>query len=131
MRAAREREREEVNFELEVQDAVKKSIREAIEKSLSGYSSPLEKLIKSEVDKCQGSISMLINESIMHCMQLDIREQIREALSHKLARLLVTKMEGELEKKVNDLRSSPETRARIVLAIDNAIKEIGKEKGPK
>lgn len=118
-----------MNFELEVQDAVKKAIREAIEKSLISYSSPLDKLVKAEVDKCQGPISTLLNESIMHCMQLDIREQIKEALSHKLARLLVTKMEGELEKKVNDLRSSPETRARIVLAIDNAIKELGKEKG--
>ncbi len=106
-----------------------KSISEAIEETLVGYSSPLNKLIEAQVKHREGELRSLIDAAIMNCMQLDIREQMEHALSHKLARLLVSKMEGELEKKVNDLRSSPETRARIVLAIDNAIRDLGK--GPK
>lgn len=37
-------------------------------------------------------------------------------------------MEGEIEKRVNDIRSNPEMRAKITLAITNVIKEVGEPK---
>ena len=38
-------------------------------------------------------------------------------------RVLISKFEGEIEKRAAELRSSPEFRARVTLAIEKAIKE--------
>jgi hypothetical protein len=50
------------------------------------------------------------------------RDQIKAALRTKLAKVLIERFGGELEKQVNTLKSDPATRARITLAIEEIIK---------
>lgn len=49
-------------------------------------------------------------------------DSIKQAVRQSLAKTLVQKFGGELEKQVNALKSDPLTRARIVLALDEIVK---------
>jgi len=54
------------------------------------------------------------------------RAEIGAAIRSRLAKLLVERMGGEVEKAVNRLKSDPATRARITLAIDGAVASLVK-----
>jgi len=45
-------------------------------------------------------------------------------LHNKLAKVLISKMSGELEKKVNELKQDPTTRAKITLAINKVMEDV-------
>lgn len=86
--------------------------------------SPLNKLIDQVVIERLPKIRSLIEEVVDGAITADFRNEIKDACTHKLARVLVSKMEGEFEKRATELRGSPEFRAKVTLAIDNVIKEI-------
>lgn len=47
-------------------------------------------------------------------------------MTHKLAKTLVAKMEGSIDKAVTTLRSDPTIRAKMVLAIENIVKDASR-----
>ena len=49
------------------------------------------------------------------------RDALKDALNAKLAKTLISRMGGELEKQVNELKANPATRAKITLAINELI----------
>jgi hypothetical protein len=51
------------------------------------------------------------------------RANIAEQARHLLAKQLIQMFSGELEKAVNQLKSDPATRARIVLAIEQIVSQ--------
>lgn len=66
----------------------------------------------------------MINDAISACVSdREFREDIRRSARSTLARVLVQRIGGEIEKQVNALKSDPTTRARITMAIDNIIRE--------
>lgn len=101
---------------------IRESIGEAVKKKLeSGYNGPLEKIIERAVAAQEGEIFDLVRDAFSEVTTGDIRAQIKQTAAHKIAKVLVSKMEGEIEKRANDFRADPATRARIVLAIESAI----------
>lgn len=114
------------DLEKQIWGTVKESIGNAIsERVKQGYGeAPLNKLIDSVVAARQGELRALIEESIDGAISGDFRKHLKEAAAHKIAKVLVSKMEGEIEKQANDLRSNPETRAKITLAISGVIKSL-------
>ena len=46
---------------------------------------------------------------------------MKDALNNKLAKVIVARMGGELEKQVNALKANPLTRAKITLAIEQCL----------
>ena len=112
----------ERTLEQQVMDAIRDNLGECIQKALtSTYGNPLGKLVESCVAAKQVEISSLITDAFTEITSGEIRAQIKVAAAHKIAKVLVSKMEGEIEKRVNDLRSDPVTRARIILAVEAAI----------
>lgn len=111
-------------LEEQIQETIVAGLGEAIKNRVTqGYGdNPLNKLIDSVVASRTDSIRKLIEEAIDGALVGDFRAALKDALTHKLARVITSKLEGEIEKRANELRASPETRARITLAIEAALK---------
>ena len=111
-----------MDFNAEMQRAVSEGLRKAVADKLSGYNSPLDKVLADAVAAKSGDIRGLLVESITSCFtEQDFRQQIATAVRHKLAQILIQRFGGELEKQVNTLKSDPATRARIILAIEEIV----------
>lgn len=106
-------------FENAMQDA----IREGIKAKFGGYNSPLDKLCQNAMEKHQAEFKKLLEDSIASCVtDAEFREEIATATRRTLAKSLVQRFGGEIEKQVNVLKSDPTTRARITLAIEDIVK---------
>jgi len=106
---------------------VNSAMEQAIVSELTGYQKPLSKIVERVISAHDSEIYSLIDTRVSTLLTAnDFRQALQTALNDKLARILVSRLGGELEKRVNELRASPEARARITLAITQVIDEIGK-----
>lgn len=113
----------EPTLEQQIINQFRDSFAEAVKKRLeSDYHGPFGKLIERAVAARENELFGIITEAITEVTTGSIREQMKEAAAHKIAKVLVSKMESEIEKRVNDLRSDPAARARIILAVEAAVK---------
>lgn len=106
-------------------DAIRDGIREGIKGKMSqSYGNPLDELLKAAVAKHGPSIQALVADAIGACLADDaFRGTVAEQVRHIVAKQLVQKFGGELEKVVNQLKSDPTTRARITLAIEEVVRQ--------
>lgn len=111
-------------LEQNVLNTVEQAISEAVVKNLSAYNNPLDELIKVAVAKHQEKIQKLFDDAIENVVVGGLKDSLETAISHKISKVLVSKMEGEIEKQANELRSSPEFRAKLTLAIGNLVKSF-------
>jgi len=115
-------------MEQQILNQVSQSIGKAIETSLSGYNNPLQKLCEEVISKHKADLFAVIDAEVCQLKDSpEFRAAIKDAMNHKLARVMVSKMEGEIEKQVNDLRARPEVRAQIILAVKNIVDSTAKE----
>lgn len=114
----------EINADHMILDAVREGIANAVKVKIEGYDSPLKDIIKTCIAKHEPAIHAVINEAVAACV-LDegFREEIKQSTRVQLARNLVQRIGGEIEKQVNVLKADPTTRARITMAIDTIVKE--------
>ena len=119
---------EELSLEREIFNQVKDSIGKAIGASIVGYQSPLDKMIKDVIERRRMEIETLLGQAVDGALKGDFRDTLQEACTRKLAKVLISKMEGEIEKRANDLRADPTFRARLTVAIGEVVKGIGQEK---
>lgn len=104
--------------------AIRDSLFEVVKSKLGAYNSPLDKILAEAIENRKSDLIKLFNESFEITLNNEeFRKNLKEAFNHKLARVLLNKFEGEVEKRANDLRATPENRARIVLAIESVLKE--------
>ena len=111
------------SLEEQIIQTVHEGIGEAV-KSRLGYNKPLTEMLDRVVQSRELEISKLIEDALDGALRGDFRAALQEALTHKLARVITSKMEGEVEKRANELRATPEVRARITLAVSSVLKEI-------
>lgn len=102
-----------------IQDAIRKGISDRLG---SQYSSPLTKAIDDAVAVNQSEIQGLLSKAIKDCLDDDLFcKNVRDAARERLAKVLVQKFGGEIERRVNELKSDPTTRARIVLMLEEIV----------
>lgn len=112
------------NAVAEMMTAVKDGLRQAVrDRLVNNYGrSPLDNVVNEVVQQEIAQLRTVLLDAIRGAMaDNSFREQIVTALRHKLAKLLVERFGGELEKQINTLKSDPATRARIVLAIEDIV----------
>lgn len=110
-----------------IMEAIRGAIVDSIKNQLGGYNSPLSPIIKNCVEKNQLAINSIINDAVSSCVSDDaFREEVKQATRTQLARNLIGRIGGELEKQVNQLKSDPTTRARITMAIDQIVKDANR-----
>ena len=106
-----------------LENALRDGLREGIKSKLTGYNGPFDELIKTSLEKHQVSMREMIHEAMQSCIgDAEFRQELKESIRHTLAKTLVQRFGGELEKQVNTLKSDPTTRARITLAIEEIVK---------
>lgn len=113
-----------MNLEDQVIGTVHSAITEAIKTKLGGYNSPLDGLIKQAIENNSVKISSMLNEAVATCLTGDFKEKLQDACARKLAKVLISKAEGEIEKQANELRSSHEFRAKLTIAITETVKSF-------
>jgi len=112
-------------MEKQILTQVEKAISESITKELVGYNKPLSKLTERVIEENSSELFSLINDEFANLLNgKGFKEALQEALHQKLAKTLIARMGGDLEKKVNELKQNPETRAKITLAISRIIEEL-------
>lgn len=114
----------------DLETIILKTAKESVSKSVvsaltEGYDNPMKQLCEKVLNKHKTELSGLIDSEITALISgEEFKNAIKEALTHKLAKTLVSKMGGEIEKRVNELQQNPETRARITVRISELIKEL-------
>ena len=112
-----------INADKVLEDAIVSGLKKAVEEQLSNsYRSPVEPLIKEAIEYHKPNLSKLLNAAIGECVTdeefcIDMKSQVKK----NLAKMLVRRFGGEIEKQVNALKSDPTTRARIVMAIEEIV----------
>jgi hypothetical protein len=108
--------------------AVKQGLSQAVRDRLtSAYGDPpfakvLQDIVAQQVPEMRTMLTAAVTDAIA---DPEFRDELRLALRASLAKLLVSRFGGELEKQVNALKSDPATRARITLAIEQICNPIG------
>lgn len=106
-----------------LEEAIRDGIRKGIADKFGGYHSPLDDLMKFAIEKHQVAFRTMLEDAIGSCVNDELfRAEVAAATRTSLAKTLVQRFGGELEKQVNALKSDPSTRARITLAIDEIVK---------
>lgn len=108
-----------------IRDGVREGVREGVKSRLSAqYGNQLDKVIAEAVASSASGFTALLETSLDACVgDEEFRKQIAESVRAVLAKTLVRRFGGELEKQVNQLKSHPITRARITVAIEEIVKE--------
>jgi len=109
-----------------VSKELKGAIAQVVKERLSGYNSPLSKMVDEVVSSQQAEIKSLLREAITEAVSKDdFRAEVKSAFMHTLARSLMGEFKGEIEKQANALRQQADFRARVVMAIENIVSESG------
>lgn len=112
----------ESTLETQIKNAAVNSIGKAISETLTGYNSPLEKLCHNVVNDHHDELYKILKEEFGKTLKSpDFKNAVKMAFDHKLAKILVSKLEGSVEKAVTTLRSDPTLRAKMILAIEGVI----------
>lgn len=115
----------EIDAERVLGDAIRDGLREAVKQRLGNHygAGPVDKLIEGAIAQNSESIRSLLSEAMASCLgDAQFRDEIATAVRGTLAKTLVQRFGGELEKQVNVLKSDPTTRARITVAIEEIVK---------
>lgn len=103
--------------------AAEHAIYESITKMLaSDYRSPIVDIVKETAEKHKDKLSELVESAFLGAIESDqLKQSVNQAMSDKLARNLVSGLGGEIERRVNELKADPVTRAKITLALTEIV----------
>lgn len=100
------------------------TISTSLQKVLTGYNSPLDTVIRKVMEQYAPNIEASVKASIDNLFNTEgFKDNIRKALDDKLAKTLISKIGGEIERQVTELNRDPGTRAKIKLAILECLKQ--------
>lgn len=104
--------------------AAEYAIYESIQKMLANdYRGPVFEAVKSVGEKHQDKLEKIVETAYLSVLDSKSFEaSVIRAMNDKLARNLVSGLGGEIEKRVNELKADPTTRAKITLAISEIVK---------
>ncbi len=90
----------------------------------SAYNSPLKEIMDEVVADHREEIRKIFDDALTTTLvSKEFKTAVREEFQHKVAKNLVGKMEGSVEKAVEVLRQNPTLKSRMILAVENIINE--------
>ena len=114
-----------LSLEDEVTKAVHSSITKAFNDALGGYNSPLQKYALNVVSKYQASIESVFDEVVKEAIQTDeFKQRVREVLLHKIAKTMISGIDGSVDKTVNQMKQDSVFRSRLTLAVNGLVDEF-------
>jgi hypothetical protein len=98
------------------------AMQQSITQELVGYNKPLSLLTQKVVAANEDALYTFINKEFSTLINsVDFKEQLKLALNTKLAKTVVARMGGEVEKRVNELKNDPALKARLTIAINDVL----------
>ena len=119
-----------IYLEQDILQVAQQSISDAIKSVLSGYNSPLSKLIYSVVDENSQSLRTIISDSFTQVIgKEEFKQSIVNAFSHKVARSIISNNDGLFDKVSNELKQDAVFKSRMAIAVSNVVNECLLERG--
>ena len=113
------------SFDAMIVNKIGKAVEKAIMDNMTSYNSPIHKIVNNSVAKHEDKIIEITDKAVSGLFDSDsFKEGITQAVRSKLAKLLVSKIGGELERTVVKLKADTVSRAKMALAVDGVIKEL-------
>lgn len=114
-----------LNLEDEVKNAVHAAINKAFTDALGGYNSPLQKYALNVVAKYQSSIEAVFDEVVKESINTDeFKQRVREVLLHKIAKTMISGIDGSVDKTVNAMKQDSIFRSRLTLSVNSLVDEF-------
>ena len=119
-----------IYLEQDILQVAQQSVSDAIKSVLSGYNSPLSKLIHSVVDENSQSLRTIISDSFTQVIgKEEFKQSIVNAFSHKVARSIISNNDGLFDKVSNELKQDAVFKSRMAIAVSNVVNECLLERG--
>lgn len=116
-------------LEKDVLQAAQQAIAESIKTKLTGYDSPLGKLVTEVVTSHSSELRTLINDAFEQVIRTDdFKAAIVSAFSHKIARSVISNNDGLFDKVSAELKQDSAFKAKMVLAVGKVVEEILNER---
>ena len=116
-------------LEDEVQKAVFGAVQKAFNDALSGYNSPLHRYALNVVAKYQDSIESIFDEVVKEAIKTDeFKQRVREVLLHKIAKTMISGIDGSVDKTINQMKQDSIFRSRLTLSVNALVDEFIKSK---
>ena len=110
------------DLEKQIINECSEAVNKAIVDCLTGYNTPLSKMANTVVASHETELVLMMDTALCETISSkDFKQAVKNAFTHKLAKTLMSKMEGEVEKAVTVIRQDPVRRAKIILAIEKLI----------
>lgn len=104
------------------------AMSDSVKAVLTSYNSPLHKLTEKVVSENSEKILVILREAMASVIDSDdFKNATKSALIHKLAKSMLSGIEGQVDKLVQQYKQDPGTKARMIIAIENVLKEIQSE----
>lgn len=114
-----------LNLEGQVFQAIEASMNKALSESLSGYNSPLAKYAQNVVAKYQGQIESIFDKVVQEGIGTpEFKERVREVLLHKIAKTMISGIDGSVDKTINLMKQDQVFRGRLTLAVNDLVQEF-------
>lgn len=112
------------NLEGDIIKVAQESVAKAIESALTGYGSPLTKLVLEVVEGNRTFLKAIISESFDTVIKTDqFKASIVAAFSHKVARCIISNNDGLFDKVSNELKQDAVFKAKMSLAVSKVVEE--------
>lgn len=113
-----------VSLEEDILKVAQSSISKAIADSLTGYGSPLVKIVSHTVEKHASEFESIIEEQIESLVVTEsFKEEVKAQLSHSIVKSLVSGSDSLSQKTTSLIKSNPTLKAKMLLAIERIISE--------
>jgi len=124
-----DKKNEPIYLEKDILQVLQVSMNKAIQDCLSGYNSPLIKLVNSVVESRSTELRKIIADSFDVAIQKDeFKSAIREGFSHKIARTLINNNGGLFDKVSNELKQDAVFKSKMAIAVANVVDECMEER---
>lgn len=118
-----------VQMEDEIMKSVDASLEKALNEALTGYNSPLTKYAHNVVTKYQSQIESLFDEVVKEGIGTDeFRQRVREVLLNKIAKTMISGVDGNIDKTINLMKQDQVFRSRLTLSINTLVDEFLQKK---
>lgn len=114
-----------IMFEDQIMEAVDKSLAKALTEAMTGYNSPLVKYAHNVVNKYQSEIEAVFDSVVKEAISTeDFRQRVREVLIGKIAKTMISGVDGSIDKTVNLMKQDAVFRSRLTLSVNGLVDEF-------
>lgn len=116
---------DEVINKQEILNIAVSAIKDKIGERFSNtYNSPLNKIADEVIIENGDKIKAIFEDCLESTIKSsDFKQAIKDEFAHKVAKTMVGKLVGSIEKAVDKLSQDPTLKARMIIAIEKLVKE--------